>query len=368
MRPGPRLSTALVIAAALFTGLRPPLTRLDASSAGVLQQPRANAQTKVDAGSTYRERISGTEVSFEMVAVPGGEIWPGSPEDETGRRGDEGPRRQVEVAPFWIGRHEVTWDEYRIFMYATDLPAPAPQGEGEGETLPEGVDAISRPTRPYVPMDFGMGVDGYPAVGMTHFAARQYTRWLSAKTGRFYRLPTEAEWEHACRAGTATAYSFGDDTALLRDHAWYFENSPDRYQPVGTRLPNPWGIYDLHGNVAEWVIDQHAERYPMDAPVAWPTAQYPHVVRGGSFLDDAPDLRCAARRASSPGWKRRDPQLPQSIWYLTDARFVGFRVVHPLAEPSESESERWWGPDTEEERRILERQERSGQAPERSRP
>ena len=190
-------------------------------------------------------------------------------------------------------------------------------------------------------MTFGLGRKGQPAICITHHSAMEYCRWLSAKTGKIYRLPTEAEWEYACRAGTTTAYSFGDDPAKLGDYAWYVENA-EKPQPVGKKKPNPWGLYDMHGNVAEWCLDHYvADIYSTvrrrtsrrSGPVVLPTAkEYPYVARGGSWDDDADRLRSAARAASNPEWSVQDPQRPQSIWWHTDATFVGFRVVRPLEE------------------------------------
>ena len=205
------------------------------------------------------------------------------------------------------------------------------------------------PTKPYVEMSYGMGRDGYPAISMTQYAARKYTQWLSARTGRFYRLPTEAEWEYACRAGAQTAYHFGDDSKQLGEYAWHEGNSDFKYQKVGTKKPNPWGLYDMHGNVAEWCLDQYASDYYSkfaDAvgvnPLNRPVEVYPRVVRGGSW-DDTPDqLRASARRASDPDWKIQDPQIPRSSWLHTDAPFLGLRVVRPVKLPSLEEMTRYW--------------------------
>jgi len=215
-------------------------------------------------------------------------------------------------------------------------------------------------------MDFEMGVDGYPAISMTQFAARHYTKWLTMKTGRFYRLPSEAEWEYACRAGTTTAYSFGDDPKQLGEYAWDFDNADDTYHTVGTKKPNPWGLFDMHGNVSEWVLDAHDKGFYATLgahaanPVRWPSAPYPHVVRGGSFDDDAEKLRSASRRGSSSSWKVQDPQIPKSIWYLTNARFVGFRVVRPLHPPPPEEWARYFEPEVDSIREVLEKQRQGG--------
>jgi len=188
---------------------------------------------------------------------------------------------------------------------------------------------------------------------MTQHAAKMYCEWLSAKTGRYYRLPTEAEWEYACRAGSNTAYSFGDDAEQLDEYACYIDNSENDlgdagYAKVGTKKPNAWGLCDMHGNVAEWVLDALDPGFyaksadaVVDNPLCRPTELYGRIVRGGSW-DDGPEmLRSAARRVSDPDWKQQDPQFPQSIWYHTDARFVGFRIVRPLHEPTDEEKKKF---------------------------
>jgi formylglycine-generating enzyme required for sulfatase activity len=185
---------------------------------------------------------------------------------------------------------------------------------------------------------------GYPANSMSQYGALMYCRWLYHKTGIFYRLPSEAEWEYACRAGTHTAYYFGDDTSLLGKYAWYSENSDDKFQKVGLKLPNAWGLYDMLGNVMEWTLDHYDEnfyaRMPDKDPMAIPNdSHYSKSLRGGGFTDDATGLRCARRIKSDPVWNRRDPQIPKSKWWLTDARAVGFRIIRPLKQPTGEEVE-----------------------------
>jgi formylglycine-generating enzyme required for sulfatase activity len=310
----------------------------------------------------YRESIPGTKVTFEMVPVPGGTFLMGSPDGEEDRKAYEGPQNEVSISPFWMEVHEVTWDEYHTFMLKLDQQVRETNGPTPQDPWS---DAVSRPTPPYVPMDFQMGTEGTPAICMTQFAAKQYTKWLSMKTGRFYRLPTEAEWEYACRAGTKTAYSWGDDPDEIEAYAWYFDNADDQYQPVMKKKPNPWGLFDMHGNVAEWVLDgfdkdtyDRAAAGTSHDPVVWPTELYPRVVRGGSWDDDPDALRSAARRRSNKGWKVQDPQAPKSIWYHTDARFVGFRIVRPLTPPPLSERALYWDADLDSVRTIQERQRR----------
>ena len=283
----------------------------------------------------YVEEIPGTDLTLEMVAIPGGSFLLGSPEAEAERGADEGPPTEVTVAPFWMAKHEVTWDFYDAFRNT----GKADSGKDLETDEPADVDAVTRPTKRYGDESFGFGKGKQPVVGISYHAAMEFARWLSSATGKTYRLPTEAEWEYACQAGTTTAYSFGDDPADLDDHGWYADNSDFQPQPVGEKEPNPWGVHDLHGNVMEFCLDHYdAEAYAAaeaghPAPVVLPTdRRYPHAVRGGSWDDDPPALRCAARYQSSPSWSKRDPQQPKGIWWHTDAPYVGFRVVRAVEE------------------------------------
>lgn len=319
---------------------------------------------KADEMKPYRETVPGTKSAFDLVPIPGGSFLLGSPADEEDRKGDEGPQVEVQLSPFWMGVKEITWADYHEFMSALDI---ARRRAGLGELVPQDpwADAVSRPTPPYVPMDFNMGVDGYPAICMTQFAARQYTKWLSMKTGRYYRIPSEAEWEYACRAGSTTAFSFGDDIDDLEEKAWFFDNGDDTYHKGGELPPNAFGLYDMHGNVAEWCLDAFDPKFYSTLkkgvldPINWPTELYPRVARGGSWDHDAEDLRSARRIPSKVGWKVQDPQIPKSIWFHTDAPFLGFRVVRPLAKPTPEETTRWWET-TIENIRTIELRQRDG--------
>jgi formylglycine-generating enzyme required for sulfatase activity len=290
---------------------------------------------------SYTETIPSSRVRFDMVAVPGGVFRMGSPADERGRGADEGPRHRVAVRPFWMGRCEVTWDEYDLFR---DMMRKRPLMREKATPDEETFDALTGPSETYPDEYRGFGGSGYPVVGVSHHGALVYCRWLSLMAGKVYRLPTEAEWEFACRAGTETAYPFGNSAADLDEHAWYEKTSEDRTHPVGRKKPNAWGLYDMHGNVAEWCLDHYQKDFYADfsldritvAPVKLPTARrYPHVTRGGSWADRPERCRSAARRASDPSWNRIDPDKPKGIWWLWDADFVGFRVVRAVEEQPE---------------------------------
>jgi formylglycine-generating enzyme required for sulfatase activity len=301
---------------------------------------QAPAKPKAD-HKDYVEKIPGSDASFEMVAIPAGEFLMGSPDSEKGRKKNEGPQHKVKVHAFWMGKCEVTWDEYRAFQRTLlDM-------EDNPNKKPE-VDGVTFPTKPYVPEDYGHGYGQKPAICMTHHNAMEYCVWLSKKTGKTYRLPTEAEWEYACRAGTTTAYFFGDDPAKLEEYAWTKKNSADADHEDGTthkvamKKANPWGLHDMVGNVMEWTLDQYAKTgYADDAknslslnPLRLPTAdKWAHVARGGSWKDEEPAaFRSAVRVRSHPDWMRHDPQDPRSIWWLTRYDKIGFRVVRAVEE------------------------------------
>ena len=311
------------------------------AAAAVLAALPATQPTRADAPpmafKPYTETVGMPTVSFDMLPIPGGEFLMGSPPAEKGREDDEGPQHPVKVGAFWMAKVETTWDLYDLYWKDEGIT----EGDKRREEPVVTADAMTRPTPPYADETFGHGREGKPVLGITQHAALMYCRWLSKKTGKHYRLPTEAEWEYACRAGTKTAYFFGDDPKQLGDYAWFGPNAEEDTHPVGTKKPNPWGLYDLYGNVAEWCMDHYTSedyaKYPADKltvnPVRKPTAyKYSHVARGGSWPDDAARCRSASRRGSDKSWLKRDPQRPQSIWWMTDADFVGFRVVRAVEE------------------------------------
>jgi formylglycine-generating enzyme required for sulfatase activity len=313
--------------------------------------PVANSEASTETDmKPYKELIEHTEAKIEMLPIPGGKFMMGSPASEAGRKEDEGPQREVAISPFWMSKFEITWDVYDVWASDLDLfiREQTKAKPNKRDTLAD-VFQVSQPTKPYMDMSFGMGTRGYPAICMTQHAARTFCKWLSAKTGRYYRLPTEAEWEYACRAGTTTAYYFGDDPAELDEHAWFLDNTEDKYAKVGLKKPNPFGLHDMHGNAAEWVLDQHTpDGYSSTAselsqdPLVVPQTLYPRVVRGGGWNQEAEMLRSASREGSIEDWISQDPQVPVSIWYLTDALHVGIRLVRPLNEPSEEEKTTKW--------------------------
>ena len=311
--------------------------------------------TRVTEFADYTEKIPGTSASINMVAVPGGTFMMGSPEKEPFRRSDESPQRKVTVSPFFMGEIEVTWNQFWAF-YAETM--------SEGRTPPEviyanntrpDVDAVSGPTPPFGYPDQGWGMGDRPVITLTHYSAETFCQWLSMKTGKHYRLPTEAEWEYAARGGTDTPYFFegsprkyssrgfwrgifGPDTTLINSYVVYAGNSRSRTEEPGEVKANPFGLKNMLGNVMEYCSDWYAEdAYSQltDGAVdpKGPASGTEYVVRGGAYTDDAADLRCAARsHTEHDAWLKTDPQNPKSIWWYSDIKGIGFRVVCDVPE------------------------------------
>jgi len=342
----------------------------------VQEKPRSGPYVETPQGFMvpYQQTISGTDVTFQMVPIPGGVL----------RRGSGDASYQVQVEPFWMGKYEITWAEYKQYMALYDTLkrlealreklADARAKAGVKAALKgypklserlgrkdDPADAITAPTKLYDPsFTYKLGEDPrQPASTMTQYSARQYTKWLSGLTGQVYLLPTEAQWEHAALAGAKTAWHFGDDAKKLGDYAWYFDNADETTHKVGQKTPNPWGLYDMHGNVGEWTLDQMVKdrdaklagkKLSVAEAVSWPTKEDPRIIKGGHWDDDAEKCTVASRMLSaSEDWKDEDPNLPLSPWWFTTdpARGVGFRILRPLESPGKEFLTKAWNVDSE---------------------
>ena len=307
--------------------------------------------------ANFAQEIPGVEdVKIDMVYVPGGEFLMGSPEAEAGRKPDEGPQRKVTVKPYFLAKFELTWAQYYSFWKDQSIYVKGAEPPDAAARIKP--DAITRPTNTYVDELYDHGREGHPALCMSHHGAMMYCRWLQWKTQRGYRLPTEAEWEYACRAGSTGPYGFDDKAEKLADYGWSVENSKtnkdtdgggvkgEAGEPtthvVGRKKPNAFGLYDMHGNVWEWCLDQYDpksyEKLPADKATLGgftrplPDVKWGHPVRGGSYADKPDRLRSAARRVSEPIWVKDDPQGLSSIWWLTNMDVIGLRVCLPVEE------------------------------------
>ena len=277
---------------------------------------------------SFDQRVPGSSVSFRMVAIPAGSFEIGS--GAILADNDESPQKKIEMSPFWISEHEVTFEEWDLYFKDNSVPQS------------KELDGVTRATPQYIDLTWGMGRDAkHPVNSMSQQAAMMYCKWLYSKTGLFFRLPTEAEWEYACKAGGR-----GPDQKAITAAAIYKGNSDNKFQLVKTKQPNAWGLYDMLGNLSEWTLDQYDPAYyskiTSKDPVTTPGPKYPRTVRGGSFQDDASALRCSNRIASDPKWNQRDPQVPKSRWWLTDGMFVGIRIVKPVIQPTKEEVEKFY--------------------------
>lgn len=308
------------------------------------------SDTEVTAFENFIETIPGTAASISMIAVPGGEFTIGSPEDEPFREDNEGPQRRVRISPFFMGEVEVTWDQFWAFYSETMSEGRTPPAVIYANNSRDDIDAVSGPTPPFGLPDQGWGMGSRPAITMTHYSAQTFCQWLSLKTGKKYRLPTEAEWEYAARGGTQTPYFFEGnprklsnegflkdifepDTTGIDSHVIYVNNSDNRSQEPSETRPNPFGLKNMLGNVMEYCEDWYAEdSYESitdgELDPRGPSEGTEHVVRGGHYNSDAADLRSAARsHTEHDDWLKTDPQNPKSIWWYSDVKGIGFRVV-----------------------------------------
>lgn len=215
-------------------------------------------------------KIPGTVQSLRMIPLPGGKAA--------------------------MSQTEVTWDVYDVFAYKLDLTQ---------EQQTAGVEASSRPSKPYGAPDRGFGHKGYPAIGIHSNAAVAFCTWLSAKTGKKFRLPTEAEWVAAA----------GEQPEDLKAAAWYRDTADDKTHPVGKLKANAFGLHDMLGNAAEWVLAEDGTYW----------------VRGGHFDSHRTRISVSFREPFNPNWQRDDAQIPKSKWWLSNGEMVGFRVVMDLS-------------------------------------
>jgi formylglycine-generating enzyme required for sulfatase activity len=267
-----------------------------------------------------------------MVFIPEGKFRMGK---DTLNSYDYSPSNNVEVSSFWISKFEITWDIYQLFMDQTNFDEKSDFSRAD---FIDKIDGLSGPTTPYVDMSFGMGKNNFPAVNMTHFAASKFCEWLSSKTGFYYRLPTEAEWEYAC--------SDEMDNLKIDDFAWNRYNSDEKYQKVGQKKPNIYGLHDMLGNVAEWTADIYNKdvysKKRKKNHFESGENKYPRVIRGGSWDDESSNLKSYYRSFSTKELQRRDPQIPKSLWWNTDAPHIGFRIVRPFNKESQKLKKMFW--------------------------
>lgn len=311
--------------------------------------------TEVTAFENFTEKIPGTAVSFNMKAIPAGEFQIGSPSKEPFHAGSEGPQKKIKVSKFFMGETEVTWDMYWAFYGETYSEGRTPPEQVYANNSREDVDAVTGPTPPFGIPEQGWGGGDRPAITMTHYAAETFCQWLSLKTGKKYRLPTEAEWEYATRGGTQTPYFFPGnpkkfsnegfwrwlskaDTTVISSYVIYANNSRNRTEEPSAVQANPFGLKNTLGNVMEYCSDWYSEdAYSKLTDGAQdpkgPASGTERVVRGGWFGEDASNVRSASRAATQHDkWLKTDPQQPKSIWWYSDVKAIGFRVVCEVEE------------------------------------
>ncbi len=236
----------------------------------------------------FTETLPGSVVKINMVPIPGGTVKIGT--------------QVITVKPFYMARTETPWEAFDVFLASGPSSRPYDQTE-----FPP--DAIARPSKSYILPDLGWGHNGYPVINVSFTSVQMFGRWMASATKKKYRLPTQAEWELACRAGAVGPWKINKVQA--DKSAWWAGNAERLTHPVGKKLPNKYGLYDMLGNVGEWATD------PEGKP----------VLCGGTFKDGLAGLAPTTTRRWSPKWQETDPQIPKSRWWLSDGNFCGFRMV-----------------------------------------
>jgi formylglycine-generating enzyme required for sulfatase activity len=247
-----------------------------------------SARQSPDPLAPYTLTLPNSVVTIPMVPVPGGTVALGG--------------KTVEVKPFYMAVTPTTWEAFDAFINS------GPPSKPYDQTV-FAPDAIARPSKSYILPDLGWGHHGYPAMDLSFTSAQMFCRWLASTTKKKYRLPTEAEWEIACRAGMPGDWKLSG--AEANKSAWYFANSKGVTHPVGTKQANKLGLFDMLGDVGQWATD-------LDGRM---------ILCGASYADAADLLSPASRKHFTPAWQEEDPQIPKSRWWLSDAPFAGFRVV-----------------------------------------
>jgi formylglycine-generating enzyme required for sulfatase activity len=271
------------------------ITLIASSAAFILAADSKSPVTAPASFEAYTQHVKGTLVKIDMVPIKGGRF--------SFAIGKAAPQ-ELQIKSFWMAKTECTWDQFETFWLQTDL------SEKERKFLRRDAgDAQTRPTPAYDDPHKGFGQEGYPAITMTAHSAMMYCRWLSEKTARKYRLPTEAEWEYACRA---RGQLIKLDKSALEEVAWFVDNSQESTHPVMTKKPNTIGLYDMLGNAGEWCS-------PMEGKV--------FVLRGGWYATNLHELHCGSRVPFDPAWQKSDDSSPPSKWWLSDSTFSGFRVI-----------------------------------------
>ncbi len=328
------------------------------------EQPTSGRFVKTNLGFMvpYAVTIPGTKTQFKMEPVPGGNFRFEIPNLSSTNKKQPPRFVNVQLKPFWIAKHEVTWREYKHF---TDLNTIFKRFDDRRVRLlteSNALDAVTAPSSLYATqwrMDQFGGSSNHPAGSMTNYSARQYTKWLSGLTGEFYRLPSAVQWQYACLAGEPASNTRLSKNQLdkLKTKIWYEANSDSSRQVVGQKKPNAWGIHDMRGNACEWVLDggtfdeavwQKNALSDLEA-ISWPKSELGHLACGGDFWEKIGACRYNSFKVSTKDWWEEDPDVPASpFWTCSEAAMgVGFRVIRPLRPPAtQRDREPYWQPES----------------------